>query len=223
MDLPFLRYLQFPWATGMTRNYTQILGSRAPAFADRRRFLSLASGCAAWFVLCGHSPYRQWMVYRATHLIILTSRDDPAADELGETFAAIVRAALPDSKARVGRGPQVQRIASLIATRQADVGVVSRANALAMYRGEDPFRQFGPIALRVLVQTDAYCLVCREDFLPQHGYLLAEALLAHGATKEGFLLGLHVPGRGASQIPPHAGALAYAEARPLDVPPEVMR
>lgn len=161
------------------------------------------------------------MVYRATHLIILTSRDDLAADELGETFAAVVRDALPDSKARVGRGPRVQRIASLIATRQAEVGVVSREHALAMYRGEGPFREFGPIALRVLVQNDAHCLICREDFLPQHGYLLAEALMAYGATKQGIDLGLNVPGRNASnvnQIPAHAGALAFAEARPLDAP-----
>ncbi len=161
------------------------------------------------------------MVYRATHLIILTSRDDLAADELGETFAAVVREALPDSKARVGRGPRVQRIASLIATRQADVAVVSRENALAMYRGEAPFQEVGPIALRVLVQTDDYCLICREDFLPQHGYLVAEALMAYAATDQGFQLGLHVPGRTTSdarQIPAHAGALAFAEARRINVP-----
>ncbi len=202
----------------MTRD-TQTRNRRATALMNRRRFLSLASASAAWLLLCGHSPYRQWVVYRATHLIILTSRDDPAADELGETFAAVVRAALPDSNARVGRGPQVQRIASLIATRQAEVGVVSRANALAMYRGEPPFRQYGPIALRVLVQNHAYCLVCREDFLPQHGYLLAEALMAYAVTTEGFELGLSVPARDASnpgQIPAHAGALAFAEAQPLD-------
>jgi len=180
----------------------------------RRRFLTFASVSAGWLVLSGHSPYRQWVVYRDTHLVVVTSRDDPGADELGEKCVAVMREALPDSKAAVGRGPRVQRIASLMSTRQADVGVVSRANALAMYRGTAPFEQYGSIPLRVLVQTTDYMLVCREDFLLQHAYLVAEALMKHGKD-----LGLTVPGREAAevgQIPPHAGALAFVEGRPLD-------
>ena len=186
---------------------------------NRRQFFSLAAASAGWVFLSGHSPYRQWMVYRETHLVILTSRDDLGADDLGEKFAAIVREALPDSRATVGRGPRVQRIASLISTGQAMVGVVSRPNALAMYRGEGPFQQYGSIALRVLVQNDAYQLVCREDFLPQHGYLLTEALMEHMSMADGAGLDLSVPGREAAdagEIPPHVGALAFAEGRSLD-------
>ncbi len=182
---------------------------------NRRQLLCLAASSAGWVLLSGHSPYRQWIVYRETHLIILTSRDDLGADDLGEKFAAIVRGALPDSQAAVGRGPRVQRIASLISTRQVAVGVVSRPNALAMYRGEGPFRQYGAIALRVLVQNDGYRLVCHNDFLPQHGFLLAEALMENGKD-----LGLSIPAQGAAgsgDIPPHVGALAFAERRPLDL------
>lgn len=181
---------------------------------NRRQFLSLGGGCAAWVLLCGHSPYRQWIVYRQTHLVVLTSRDDLGADDLGERIAAIVRGALPDSKAAVGRGPHVQRIASLISSGQVAVGVVSRRNALAMYHGEGPFRQYGAIPLRVLVQNDAYRLVCRDDFPPQHGFLLAEAVVQNGGD-----LGLSVPARGAADagdIPAHAGALAFAEGKALD-------
>ena len=185
-------------------------------FMNRRQFLSLAVASAGSVLLCGHSPYRQWIVYRETHLVILTSRDDLAGDDLGERIAAIVREALPDSKAVVGRGPRVQRIASLISTRQAEVGVVSRTNALAMFRGDEPFRQYGAIPLRVLVQNDAYRLVCRDDFLLQHGFLLCEAL-----TEKGRDLGLAIPrpeAVDAGDIPPHVGALAFAEGRPLDLP-----
>jgi hypothetical protein len=180
----------------------------------RRHFLCLAAASAGWVLLSGHSPYRQWIVYRQTHLIILTSRDDLGADDLGEKFAAIVRGALPDSHAAVGRGPRVQRIASLISTQQVAVGVVSRPNALAMYHGEGPFQQYGAIPLRVLVQNDGYRLVCRDDFLPQHGFLLAEALMENGKD-----LGLSIPARdaaGTGDIPAHVGALAFAERRPLD-------
>lgn len=181
---------------------------------NRRQFLSLMGGSAGWFLLSAHSPYRQWIVYRETHLMIMTSRDDPAGDVLGEELAAITREALPDSKAVVARGPRVQRIASLISTRQAEVGVVSRANALAMFHGEGAFRDYGAIALRVLVQTDRHQLVCRDDFLPEHGFLMAEALLQNGSG-----LGLSIPRRdtvGAGEIPAHVGALAFAEGRSPD-------
>ena len=181
---------------------------------NRRLFLSACAAASSAVLLSGHSPYRQWQVYRQTHLVILTSRDDPGADDLGEALAAVIRTALPDSKAAVARGPGVQRIASLISTHQAEVGVVSYANALAMYRGEPPFQNYGPIALRLLVQSASYKLVCREDFLPQHGYLVAEALLENGGE-----LGLFIPDRRASDaegIPLHAGALAFAEGQPLD-------
>jgi len=183
---------------------------------NRRQFLSLAAASAGSVLLSGHSPYRQWMVYRETHLIILTSRDDLGADDLGEKIAAVVREALPDSRATVGRGPRVQRIASLISSRQAEVGVVSWPNSLAMFRGEEPFQEYGAIPLRVLVQNDAYRLVCHDEFLPQHGFLLAEALMENGRN-----LGLSIPQRDAvdaGDIPAHLGALAFAEGRPLDLP-----
>jgi hypothetical protein len=108
----------------------------------------------------------------------------------------------------------VQRIASLISSRQAEVGVVSRPTATAMYHGKGAFQQYGAIPLRVLVQNEAYRLVCRADFLAQHGYLLAEALMERGDG-----LGLSIPGRDAAaagEIPPHAGALDFAEGRALD-------
>ena len=181
----------------------------------RRQFLTFSAAAAGWLLLSGHSPYRQWILYRETHLVIITSRDDPGADDLGEKFAALMREALPDSQAAVGRGPRVQRIASLISTKQAQVGVVSRPNALAMFRGEAPFQEYGAIALRVLVQDSTYQLICREDFLPQHGYLVAEALMENGQG-----LDLTIPGRDASErgeIPPHVGALAFAEGQPLDM------
>lgn len=181
----------------------------------RRQFLCVSAATAGWVLLSGHAPYRQWMVYRQAHLMIITSRDDLAGDELGERIGRVMREALPDSKATVGRGPHVQRIASLIASHQADVGVVSRPNARAMYRGEAPFGEYGAIPLRVLVQNETHQLICRDDFLTQHAFLVAEALAESGQG-----LGLVVPRLetlGPADIPPHPGALAFARGQPLDL------
>jgi membrane fusion protein (multidrug efflux system) len=81
---------------------------------------------------------------------------------------------LPDSRAGVGRAPNLQRLASLLSSAQADVAVLRMDNALALYRGQPPFADFAPMPLRVLVETQGYQLVCREDFKERHAYLVAE-------------------------------------------------
>lgn len=169
---------------------------------------------AAALLLTGHSPYRQWVVYRQTHLVILTSRDDPGGDALGDKAAQVLRTTLPDSLARVARGPHVARIASLLSTRQADVAILSRANAIAMYRGVRPFEHYGAIPLRVIVEWEDYQLVCRDDFLVPHAYLIAEALLQDEARDD---LRVRAPSVDIDAIPAHVGALAFAQGRPLEL------
>jgi hypothetical protein len=174
----------------------------------RRQFLFLAA--LATPLLMGHTPYRQWKVYRQTHLLLFTSREDPASDELGERIAQRLLERLPASNARVTRAPHAHRIASLITTNQADVAVLARADALALYRRQPPFADYPPIALRVLAQTDAHQLVCREDFRPEHAYVIAEALA------EQPLEGLGLPAQDEQGVPAHAGVLAFLRGESLE-------
>jgi hypothetical protein len=178
----------------------------------RREILRVTSACLAALLLAGHSPYRQWKIYRQRYLLLFTMRDDPPSDELGERLAARLRELLPDSRAQVARAPNAQRIASLISSAQADTAVLAHAQALALYRGAGPFADYGAVALRVLAETPAYQLVCREDFKAQHAYLVAEAL-----TREPRLGDVRVPPAGisADQVPVHDGALAFARGDPL--------
>lgn len=185
-----------------------------PILPNRRRLLGLTALAAGVPLLSGHSPYRQWSVYRQTHLVFITTRDDPGGDELGEACAALVREHLPDSRATVGRGPRVERIASLLSTAQAEVAVTTRDHALAMFHGLDRFRDYGPIALRVLAQTPSHQVICRADFLAPHGYLLAEVLEPQGRA-----LGLSVPRETPpAGLPPHEGALSWARGEALAAP-----
>ncbi len=181
----------------------------------RRPFLAFLASSAASLLLAGHTPYRQWKVYRQTHLLIFTSRDDPGSDELGERVAARLRAVLPDAKAQVARAPHVARIASLITSGQADVAVLSHANAAALFARREPFAEYPAVALCVLVETAQYQLVCREDFKPDHAYLVAEALVGDGSVPS-----FTVPTRPAdtAEVPPHPGALAFLRGEPLAKP-----
>jgi hypothetical protein len=179
---------------------------------ERRLFLVLLASSASSLLLAGHTPYMQWKLYRQAHLLIFTTRDDAGSDDLGERIAKRLRETLPDSQAQVARAPDVARIASLITSGQADVAVLSHANAAALFARQEPFADYPATALRVLVETAHYQLVCREDFKLDHAYLVAEALVGDPGVPA-----LTVPA-GAEPVPPHAGALAFVRGEPLAKP-----
>jgi hypothetical protein len=176
---------------------------------SRRHFLTLAGSAAGFALLTGHSPYLQWVTYRKVHLLLFTTRDDPGSDELGESLAARLRETLPASKARVARAPDGDRIASLLASAQADTAVLSHERAQALLRGEPPYAGYGAIALRALAKGEHYVLVCREDFKPRHAFLVADALCRGDAPL------LSLPDAH-DALPAHPGALAAAAGTPPD-------
>ena len=174
---------------------------------SRRRFFTLVFSVAGWALLTGHSPYRQWVAYRQAHLLLFTTRDDPGADELGERLAARLRETLPDSRAQVARAPHIDRVASLLASGQADTAVLTQELAVALLLGAAPFAEYGPVPLRALGRGERYVLVCRDDFKPRHAFLVTEALCQGEAP----LLSLPDP---SSALPAHPGALAVAGGTP---------
>ncbi len=186
-----------------------------PFSSSKRRFLVAAGALGAGVLLCGHTPFRQWVVLRQRFLLIHTNREDMGTDRLGDKLAASLLEQLPSSRARVVRGPHNARIGSLMATDQADVAVFSRANAAALAKAAPPFSELPPTALRVLVEDADYQLVCRESFPRHHGYLIAEAL-----QRDADRIGIVVPDRPVAlddgTLPTHAGALAFLRGEPLE-------
>ncbi|MFK7889430.1 MAG: hypothetical protein AB8B63_01345 [Granulosicoccus sp.] len=147
---------------------------------QRRHFLKglLGSVCAvALSDAAAHTPYRQWQVYRRKHLLVGCHKDAPATYTLAKQIVANLDAHLPDARARVARAPTAQRIASLMATDQMDVAIVSGADAVDMAAGTGQFAPFGAIALRQMLQIDNWVLVCREDIPDRHTWLITDALL----------------------------------------------
>lgn len=178
---------------------------------ERRSVLGLGLAGAAWLLAGGHTPYAQWTVYRKRFLLIGTSKADPPSYPLGKQIAAVIAEALPESRARPSRAPDQWRLASLIATDQMDVILLSRPDATALANGTDPFRDFGPVPLRCLYTFGNHLLLCRPDFPDRHAYLLAQSLDEHGGALPGATPAQPMEG----PIAIHPGALAYAEAKPL--------
>jgi len=147
----------------------------------RRAFLQVGLVATACFMSAGHTPYRQWQVYRRKHLLIGTSKADAPTYPLGQQIAAVLATYLPESSARVTRGPDPWRLASLLTTGQLEVALLSAADAVSLRQGRAPFDAFGPTELNALFAFGDYLLVCRPDFPAHHGYQVVQTLSENAA------------------------------------------
>ena len=209
-----------------SRSSSPRAGRRGPRVRLNRR-AALAGGLAAGVALGAlalaavparaHTPYNQWQVYRRRHLLVVASKRDPAAYDLARSLAGVLAEQLPESRALPSRAGTAARVASLLASGQMDVAVLSGREAAALRDGTGEFRDYGPVDLHALFAVGAHLLVCRADFPPPHAYLLAEALQR---SRDRFAPApAHVPGRGEAAVPVHPGAAAFAAAGPAGALP----
>ncbi|HEX6144967.1 MAG TPA: hypothetical protein VFZ01_19795 [Geminicoccaceae bacterium] len=146
---------------------------------ERRALLRLLVAATVIGVMgptMAHTPYRQWQVYRQKHLLIGTHKADPLSYEIGRRIAAALAERLPESRARVTRGPDAHRLASLLTTGQLDVVLLSVDEVEALARGAPPFELYGRNRLLTLAGTQDHHLVVRPDFPVRHAWQIAAAL-----------------------------------------------
>jgi TRAP-type uncharacterized transport system substrate-binding protein len=180
----------------------------------RRKFLQAGLIATAWVATGGHTPYRQWQVYRRRHLLIGTSKADAPTYPLGQSIAEVLAAHLPESSARVTRGPDPWRLASLLTTGQLEVALLSSVDVAALRDGRAPFAAFGPTDLNALFAFGDYFLVCRPDFPAHHAYQVVQTLADNAAL----IAGARALDASASPIAIHHGARAYAMGEPMPPP-----
>ena len=181
---------------------------------NRRGFLTVGLAGAALVLTSGHTPYRQWVVYRKRRLLIGTSRADAPSYLLGKQVAETLLTYLPESKARASRAPDPWRLASLLSTDQLDVAILSAADAAALLEGRPPFADFGGVALAGLFGLGGHLLVARADFPERHAYLVSRTLYEHRAS----IPGARPLKAGMGALPVHPGTLAYLRGKPLPEP-----
>lgn len=176
----------------------------------------LALVIMTWIFSTGHTPYRQWVVFRERHLFVVTSRTDGSSYELGKRVAEVLATHLPTSRARVTRAPNMERIGSLISTKQFGVALLSRNYAAAMLQGLPPFDEYGPVPLRTIIELGDYLLVCRNDFPARHAYLVVETLsIHHEKLAPAVARKTQNAEEPTAEVPIHPGVSAYLEGRPL--------
>ena len=175
---------------------------------DRRAFLGALAAAGLAPAAQGHTIYNQWVVYRRKHLHIGCHRKDPRTFDLAKSVVAEINHALPEAAARAARAPFPGRLASLLATDQLEIAVLSWSHAAAIRAGEGEFAPYGPVPLSLLAPLDArHVLVVHQAFPVHHGWLVAAALSEVGMAE---------PPENAPDW--HAGVAAYRRGDPMPPP-----
>ena len=168
----------------------------------RQVLLRFAVAAVGFLLLSGHSPYKQWHVYRATHLIIVTSEADPQAFPLADKIAKTIVAQVPESHAVAATAQTPVEITKLLRSHQLRIALLHESDAWAAYKGEGVFKRQGPLPLRSLATFPPYVLSTLEDFPAQHAPRIARALADF--KNDGEAAVSQSSGR-RSSIPPHPG------------------
>jgi hypothetical protein len=168
--------------------------------------LLAALAAAGSGLLMGHMPYRQWQVFRAVHLIVVTSATDPRAGELADQIAATLASRLPLSKALAAEARDTHEVVQLLRSHQIPAALVKTEEADAAYTGIGALAQGGAVALRALAPIGDRLLVVLDDFPEDKAYDIAGALADFPSAQP-------AGGGSAMRVPFHPGALAFREGR----------
>jgi hypothetical protein len=178
---------------------------------SRRRLCLRLAGAGAALLLAGHSPYRQWDVYRKSRLVLLVSASDAAAVRLAEVLAAIFARRLPESRGTFARARDTNDLVRLVASRQLEVALLRESDAYAAYSGTAPFADNGGVALRTLAALGEHLFVCIDEIPAAAAYMLVEALAETWHEIDTTLIhGARGPKPSASvRVPLHRGAIEF--------------
>jgi hypothetical protein len=168
---------------------------------------ALVAGAA--LLLMGHSPYRQWVVFRQTHLIVVAGGDSPGAAAVSEAIARALAAHVPRSRAMAAMARTAVEATKLLRSRQLPLGLLLADDAADAVAGQGSFASDGPLELRAVAAFGPYVLVALEDFPADKAGEIARALESDPPAGAPPRLGLD-----ALPVPHHPGAVGAGGASP---------
>ncbi len=163
--------------------------------------LALAAGAA--LVLMGHSPYRQWVVYRETHLVVAADDGAPGAFAAADAVARVLAVEMARSGAVAARARSAVDCLKLLRSGQLPLALLLAGDAV---RARGAFAREPPLALRSVAALGPYLLVAPEEFPEPTAREIARALGEH-------------PPEGAPPVRAEVGWVAEPGAAPAAAPP----
>lgn len=127
--------------------------------------------------LAAHSPWGQYQVYRAKHMLILSTRQDDASYPFSKELVTCLEETLPSAHARPARAISLMRAFNLLRTDQFQFAVLPKNQIDLMRANEGKFKIPKPIELQTLLAFADLQLVVRADFPAELVELVTHHLL----------------------------------------------
>ena len=173
-----------------------------------RKIARLAVLGMAGVLMSGHSPYRQWYVYRAQHLVVVADKARPGAFKLATAVASVIATRWPASRAVAAAVQTPVDVVKLLRSGQLPVGLLPLQEAQEAIEGRGRFADGDKVPLRAVAVLGGNLLVVLEGFERERARDIAQAV----AEYEGSWPGAAKPARGPAPIPLHPGALDFYDA-----------
>jgi TRAP-type uncharacterized transport system substrate-binding protein len=177
----------------------------------RRQFVEIMLATGLWAMLTGHSPYKQWDVFRKTRLVLLVNASEENSVKIGVALTEFYAKQLPDSRATYARAKNKHDMIRLLASKQLEVALLHEGDAYAALSGMEPYADNGKVPLRALASFGDYLFICREDLPQQSAHMLTETLANNWKVMGEYLAQKNNSPKPAesSRIPLHPGAMEY--------------
>jgi len=111
-------------------------------------------------LLMGHTPYRQWQVYRKNRLIFVASEADDVSLRLGTSTEQVLAARLPQRKPMMATTATAVDVVSLLTSAQLDVALLTSDDAYGAVKGTGKFEgQAVPLRTLAVLESSVLHLV----------------------------------------------------------------
>ena len=145
----------------------------------RRSFLFLLPALLVPQAARAHSPWGQYAVYRQKHLLVLSTRDDPASYGYSKLLVTAINKSAPEASARPARAVNLERAYNLLRTDQFQFALLSKANIRAMRTATGKFSDKRPVDLRTVYRFDDLEFVVLANFPTRLVSVVTEAVLSN--------------------------------------------
>ncbi len=145
---------------------------------NRRSFLGLLPAVLIPTTTFGHSPWGQYAVYRQKHLLVLSTRDDPASYYYSKLLVNAINKGAPEASARPARAVNLERAYNLLRTNQFQFALLSQQNILDMRQATGTFSGKPAVDLRTIYRFGDLEFVVLAQFPDGLVEVVADALLS---------------------------------------------
>ena len=143
----------------------------------KKNILKIGIFFLIYILLSSHSPWGQYLAYRAQHLLVMSTREDVPTYPFSKILVEAINEVLPEASARPARARTFKRVQSLFSTNQMPLVLLSKENAKALIKGDGPFKQYGSADALVIYFFDDLVLLAQPKFPDRFAWLLTNAII----------------------------------------------